>query len=112
MFLLFFISSDKQTVRGIRCVLTTAVSPVSQAGRREDKPPDLEDFLAKRDYVGAITLLEFKKQANAQVSEELLLLLVLATLPDLTTGLCAGQRRQDMARIRVLPLWRARQGET
>ena len=40
-----------------------AVLPSSK-DRREDKVPDLDDFLARRDYVGAITLLQ---HANVKV---------------------------------------------
>jgi len=34
------------------------------AGANAVKIPELAEFLAKRDYVGAITLLEFKRQSN------------------------------------------------
>eukprot|EP00217_Crustomastix_stigmatica_P015940 CAMPEP_0183789418 /NCGR_PEP_ID=MMETSP0803_2-20130417/410_1 /TAXON_ID=195967 /ORGANISM="Crustomastix stigmata, Strain CCMP3273" /LENGTH=557 /DNA_ID=CAMNT_0026033587 /DNA_START=70 /DNA_END=1743 /DNA_ORIENTATION=+ len=36
----------------------------SAAKKEQEKIPDLEEFLSKRDYTGAITLLEFKKSAE------------------------------------------------
>eukprot|EP00798_Chlamydomonas_sp_ICE-L_P013897 gene13897-19824_t len=37
---------------------------VASEGKQEAKLPDLEDFLSKRDYQGALALLQFRRNAN------------------------------------------------
>jgi intraflagellar transport protein 56 len=45
-------------------VQATLVNPCSQAKVQEQKIPDLDTFLSKRDYQGATALLAFKRHAN------------------------------------------------
>lgn len=51
-----------------RCVLPTS----QQNKAAERKVPELDDFLSKRDYQGAITLLEFERSGESGDNERVL----------------------------------------